>query len=166
MWFTLVICLYFAIGPFLTLTPNKMRGLRAEAHSPPPANVIKLAVKVWNWHSFVFISCSVFSFCSEKCTPQKLVHLLSSVSYQFSRTGLTKERVFSKDFLFNEHFDTLQLGALHWRSHWARSSAVISTTSQKSCYACFQPDLEANEVFGLQCLTWLYLRCCLFVRFS
>lgn len=85
-------------------------------------------------------------------------------SYWFLRTGWTEERGSRKYFLLNEHFDSLHLRTLRCKGHWGRSLAVISICSQKSCHACFEPDLESLEIFGPKCLPRCYLRCFLFVR--
>lgn len=78
--------------------------------------------------------------------------------------GWTEERGSRKYFLLNEQFDSLHLRTLRCKGHWGRSLAVISICSQKSCHACFEPDLESLEIFGPKCLSRCYLRCFLFVR--
>lgn len=89
-----------------------------------------------------------------------------SVLFLIGFQGLAgqKRGGFRKRLLLYEHFDSLLLGMLHCKGHRVRSSAVNSTSSQKSRHACFEPDLGSLEIFGLQCLTMCYLRCFLFVR--
>lgn len=106
----------------------------------------------------------MLGFSSETFTAQKWVRLLSPISYQFSRSGWTEESGFRKRLLLYERLDSLQIGTLHCKGHRVRSSAVDSTSLQKSRHACFELHLGSLEIFGLQCLTMCYLRCFLFVR--